>query len=411
MPRLWSTTVGIIHSSSFIYLLSRIIPASLQLLGVTIFVRVLGQDGYGAYALVVALVFLVGNVGSTWLVQSILRFRSSFKAPGAQAVFGHAVYRSVQVSALLVTCVLAALLLATGEKGVELAAALLAALALVYFSIIYAERQSDLQPKRILIAEALRGIFTLGVPLAIIWGAGWRSYGPLLLGIAIGNTIGAVALTAPSPTVKLESRPEEVRLIKQFAAFGIPLTIWMGASLLLNVSDRYLIEWALGLEAVGTYSAMYDVVYKSTSLLLTPLLLASHPLIMRAWNAGEAVEAEHIIRRTVRTTLLLAVPVLLGWGLCAPFIVKIVLGAPTPGAAALVAPIAGAAVLWSIAVIAHKPLEMRNRTALMCGLAVIALGVQVLLNVLLLPIVGLGIVPWSTVASGICYAGLVVIMR
>lgn len=403
MSKLGRSATRVIQGSSFIYLLSRIIPAFLQLLSVTIFVRLLGSNGYGAYALVIALVFLTGNAGSTWLVQSILRYRTSLDTAASKAGFAFALRKGAWISALLVVLVLGGLLSFRQEGVAEVISALLAAVTLLHFSIVYAERQSDLQPVRILVAETLRGIFTLGVPVLLIWVAGWISYAPLLLGVAVGNGLGAVALRIKTQPVALMDGDRENRLLKQFARFGIPLTVWMGASLLLNVSDRFVIEWALGLSEVGVYSAVYDVVYKSTNLLLTPLLLASHPLIMKAWNTGEAEEAQRIIRQTMRMTLFLAAPMLVGWALAAPYFVRIVLGTAPAGTASLVVPVALGAIVWSMAVVVHKPLEMRNQTLVMCAFALVALGVQVLLNVLLLPSMGLVIAPWNMVAAALIY--------
>jgi O-antigen/teichoic acid export membrane protein len=50
----------------------------------------------------------------------------------------------------------------------------------------------------------------------------------------------------------------------------LALAFWFTVSSLLNVSDRYIIGYYLNAAELGTYSAIYDLLYKGITLLYRP---------------------------------------------------------------------------------------------------------------------------------------------
>ncbi len=401
--RLWGT--------SLVYLASRIVPAALGLVSVKVFYTLLGEAEYGRYAVVVALALLVGNVASTWLGQATLRYRSAHTDPDAHRAFSNALHAGTWASTAAAVVVLGGLLLWRGTSAVGIAGALLAAVTLLHFSVVYGEMQASLRPGRIFVAEALRGVLTLAVPVTFI-AFGVRHFATLLVGIGVGNAVGAWWMGGRLHVARIASGWQQRPLLAQFWRYGAPLTVWMGLSMLLNLSDRFVIEWALGQGQVGTYAALYDVVYKSTNLLLTPVLLAAHPVIMSAWNRGGEDEATRLVRRTEVFTVLAALPVLTAWFVGSGFVSRVILGASsTPETIRLVLPISIGAIVWALAMVTHKQLEMRNRTWVMCAMATAALVTQVAINLTLLPAHGLVVAPYAMIASATLYFALVMATR
>lgn len=400
----YASWVKHLRSPSLIYLSSRLIPAALQMVGVGLFVRLLGEEEYGRYTLTVTVVLLAGNVGVTWLVQSVLRYRSAYRDKGA-AEWDQALRAASGISLLLTAVATGGLLLLRGVDLIGSIGGILAAIGLFSFSLVYAERQANLDPSSIFVAEIIRGVTGLGLPLFLL-AAGWKHYSALLYGLAASNLLGALLLHKGLPT-----RPRweagDRTLIAKFWKFGFPLTIWMGISLLLNASDRFVIGWALGLGPVGVYSAVYDVVFKSTTLVLAPILLAAHPVLMSTWNQGQREEAQQLLRRTELQTFMLGVVLSLGWWGAAPWAARLLTGTSDANTVHLILPISLGAVIWATAMVSQKPLEMRERTTLMCGLAVLALIVQVALNATLLPRYGLEVAAWACLGAASWYYILV----
>jgi O-antigen/teichoic acid export membrane protein len=273
-----------IWAPALLYLASRAIAAATGVIAVVAFIRLVGAAAFGEYSVIAALALLGGSIGATWLVQAILRYGVGSTAP--PAVSRAAVSRGLLLSCAGVGVPLAAVLVSRGAPATTLVAALLAAWAILLYSVRFAERQAAGAPALVLVAELVRGTLLLAVPLALVVSGALPAVESLLLGTAIGNAAGSRVLQrGGAPAVAAVPAAELRAMLCSFAAFGGPLTLWMGGALLLSLSDRFVIEWLLGAARVGVYTALYETAYRSTGLLLAPILLAAHPPIMRAWTA------------------------------------------------------------------------------------------------------------------------------
>ena len=133
-------------------------------------------------------------------------------------------------------------------------------------------------------------------------------------------------------------------------------------------------------------------------------------MIMDAWNRGEEGKARSVLRRGLTYSIGAGAVVTLGVWLLAPLILPTVLGAvATEGSLAVAGPVAAGAFLWQVAMLAHKPLELHNRTGLMLLLVSVALAANVLVNLLFLPVAGLVVAGYSTVLSAFLYLSLVIV--
>ena len=66
---------------AFNYFLSKIVPGLMGFLAVLVFVRMIGVEQYGRYAVVFALVMASASGLAGWLSQGILRFQSQWREP------------------------------------------------------------------------------------------------------------------------------------------------------------------------------------------------------------------------------------------------------------------------------------------------------------------------------------------
>lgn len=390
---------GGVGKASLLYLASRLLPAVLQMAAVAVFIRLIGQEEYGRYAILAASAVLVGSTGATWLAQSILRYKSQCITESSRSSFDAAIRDGSRLSMIGVILFSALMALGTSLNYTSVICTVIFALGIYWFSIEYAEAQLSQKPVAVVAAEALRGVVTFIIPLGLIYGIGLDNHVPLLLGAGLGNAAGAWILKKAAGHRYANGFGADGKLLKQFAKFGFPLTMWMGISLLLSISDRYIIEWTLGTGALGAYAAVYDVVYKSTMLVLAPVLLASHPEIMLRWGRGNPGEALKLVRKTEIATLVIGCVAALGWLIAGRLALPYVLGEGATEAVPIAPLVAVGAVLWSVAMVSHKPLELRDRTMLMCLLAGSALVLQTITNALLLPIFGLGVAPISMIAA------------
>lgn len=383
-------------------------PAAVALVSAPVFLRLIGPGEFGAFSLVMAFLLLLGNTGATWVTQGILRYRT---LEGAGQELQPVVRRGTRLTALVVTL--------TGLVGVwalgvgSLPVVLLAGAVLishVHFSVAFAWSQSRGDPWRILRAEGVRALLQFGLPLGLLLAMGIRTWPPLLLGV-LGGTLAAQMLLwngarhPPAPgDERTVSESQGTISLSRLWRYGAPLALWMAISILLNLSDRFLIDLLLSREDVGLYSAIYDVVYRGTGLLLAPVVLAAHPVIMNNWNQGDVKGAKRTMRKAGILMAVLGALLLAGWVVMANPAVALITGSQaTAHLSDLVWPVAAGAVAWQLAMVGHKPLELLERTGLMVALVSVALAANVVGNLILLPRVGLVGAAWSTLLGGLLY--------
>ena len=406
---------GEVHSKlvldSINYFLSKVIPGLMGFLSVLVFVRLIGYEQYGHYAVVFAVVMASASGMAGWLSQGILRFQSQNTGPHANGLFSTAANLGTTLSLALGAAGVGIGLIVSGTQsdlGAVLSTALFAAI--IVYTLSIARFQAELKSKRVLQFEIIRSITGFVVPVLILVLTPFRSYVALLLGVALGYL---APLFCRRPFVRqgpklnwiprMTGSPEHWRVLAKLWRFGWPVGVWMLCQQGLLVSDRLFIQRYSGFSAAGIYSSMYDVVVRSFSLLFMPVTLAVHPLVMDRWNAGRPQHALHAIRSGVKYQLLMFVPIGAVLVLVAPWVSRMVLGRPIAQAAEIVLPLAISGFLWQMALLAHKPLEILCETKRMLVGMAAALAVNLLGNRLLIPVYGYQAAAYLAVASSLTY--------
>lgn len=399
-PELWRDSTG--------YALSKAIPGVVGLATVVVFVRAIGPEEYGKYALTVTVVNMASAFFMGWLTQALLRYYGEMRvAPEARRAMWMGLGGATLAGALVLGVGHAAGL--TGHRAwIGLAAALALFLGSNVYQLRTALLQAQIQPGDVVVLSSVQALIALLVPVALFAIAG-RTYLAAVAGLAVSYGL-AVAWRGREPGTRLAGQPglkaNTRRLLARLWRYGWSLSFWFAVTTMLPVSDRFFIERHLGFGATGSYAAVYDVVVRGYSLLLAPITMAVHPRMMGLWSAREPARAWATWRwamgaQAVLVAVLLAVLAMFsGWGL------RFIRNMAGAEAASVALPLLIGGFLWQFALLAHKPLELAGRTGLMLGAAAIALGINVTANALLLPRYGIQVTAAATVASGLAYVCL-----
>jgi len=412
-----------------IYFLGKILPAVLNLFSVSIFVRLIGTKEYGKYMLLLTLILLIGNISSGWICQGILRFLSSCNTSSEKEAFKATISRSsfYSISTVIISIIIMASVFI--EKSFSL---LFFSSIILAFHFLYTVRsamvQAELKPRKLLLAEMLRAGINLIVPLFLIFAFAETNYKVLLCGALSSFVTGWFLLSERSFQLrsihdvinncasfsgtlikrclnfnKYAYKSFDFAVMKKIWSYGWPMTLWLGISTLVNVSDRYLIKYFIDYESVGTYSAIYDVIYKSFSIWMLPITMAAHPMITKLWNDHDKKNAVIILNRVIKYQIILFLPIVPILYFSAPFIVKLILGAEDQMAVGIVLPVAIGAFLWQLCMLVHKPMELKLRTKTMVAFVSIALVSNIIGNVVLIPHYGFIAAAYTTILSSIIY--------
>jgi O-antigen/teichoic acid export membrane protein len=189
--------------------------------------------------------------------------------------------------------------------------------------------------------------------------------------------------------------------------FGFPLIGYEIANIVLDCGDRVLVQYYLGSESVGYYSAAYNLSAYVQELLMTPLSLALFPIYMKIWTTRGKQETQEFLSRSLDHFLILACGVVCVVSATARDGVILLASRKFQEAHRLVPLLVVGLVLYAVHVFLQAGLLIYKKTYTMTKLVFWACVLNVVLNALLLPRIGLVGAAVATLAS---YAVLIVMM-
>jgi O-antigen/teichoic acid export membrane protein len=381
---------------SISYFASKVVPGFMGLLSVPVFIRLIGLDEYGRFAVIVPLLMAIAGAGSGWIAQGILRFHPlAVDGPNRQALFGRAVRIGTAASVLFTAAALAAVLAGLRYSMGTIVISLVFCSSLLVYTIALTKLQANLQAASVLRREIVRSIGGLVIPVAIISMSRTKRFELVVLGLAIAYMIALLPemrsrrssnerlSRLPQAGFPISSQANDT--LRQIWQFGWAVGLWLLLSQLFPVIDRWVIHRFAGYRNAGIYASLYEVAIRSFSFFVFPLTQAAHPRIMRCWNAGKFTAAYKIIRYSVLSQLIVFLGV---FGVVYPLrhqITRLILGFDDPIAAELLPALTVGGFLWQLALLLHKPMEIAHRTRAMLVAMVSVVAANVAACFLLIP--------------------------
>lgn len=393
------------------YASSEAVTSLASVVGVALFTRLVPPREFGAYSVAAAGSAFAAAVAGEWLQAATVRIGAGVSTSAGLRAF-HAALRqliAMVCGLVLLMAVLVALVPRT-TQGAHLAllGGAHAALTLAFLALT-AFFQAAHQPGRYARYRSAYAILRIagGTACAILLAANAES---LVLGTGLAMLL-LVPLALWRPVAETHQPLEAGAVVahrRAMTSFGIPLIAWYLASQVLNLSDRFFLQGWRGSEEVGFYSVAYALVMGATVVLVQPLLLATYPALVRAWEGGGVVAARDRLARIV-DLLTVAIPLLLvGLPLFSDDLLRILAPAAYRPPPAVVAWLALGIALWYLGLFLQKVLELQlraHRLVLSLGMAA---GLNVVLNLILIPRSGMVGAAIATACGYAAYVGFVV---
>lgn len=101
-------------------------------------------------------------------------------------------------------------------------------------------------------------------------------------------------------------RPAALRqpLLREMLAFGLPMIVYDLSGVVLHLGDRFFIEALLGPEALGVYSAAYNMCDYASVILLTSLNQALTPMYLKIWETEGKAATQAFVQRSLHAYLI-----------------------------------------------------------------------------------------------------------
>lgn len=389
------------------YVVGSFAPALIGVATLSILTRAFVPRIYGQYALAMVFVTVTATVAAGWIGQSTLRLEPELDD---QVLLSNAVVALLGVAATVVFLGAVGYVLAPfGDRSYRLLflAGVILVVAQAAYTVTRSILQARLDSKRATVLQVVRaaGRLVLGIPLAIVvvgHPAGW------LLGSAIATVLSILyvwrsGLERPRLSVDRST-------VRRMVSFGVPMIGWLLGFTLLTFVDRVFLEFLVGTRAVGLYTSNYSLANKALPLVLAPVIQASHPIIMNTWDGDNIAEVESRISEMSRYLLITGAPATALIALSSAPLSGLLLDQDYQKGHLVIPIIALSVFIWHLAMLAHKGLEVKERTRTMLFGVAMATVVNVGLNLVTIPRYGYIGAAAATLVSFTCYLAFAIAM-
>ena len=387
----------LLRHSTF-YLLARGLPGVVNFLAIAILTRLLSPGDYGQYALVMAGASLVVSTLFWWLVLGLERFVQAELDEPTVLMSNVALGYSVVALSTLALGFVAWLAFGTAKTQWFFLVGALLVCGRAWFDLNLAVAKARLQPMRYGVIAIIKALVSVSLALTLV-----------LLGFgALGALLGYLAgmIVAPIGFARRELRGVSWRLVDKkrlstLVSYSLPLTFAFALGFIINSSDRFLLGRFLGTRSVGSYAAGYDLTQQSLNLLLVIVNLAAFPLVVRALEHQGEGAARRQLRRNLSLLVAVGAPATAGMMVLAGNISTVFLGEGFRVAGTELIPWIALATLIAGVKSYYTDLgfQLGRRTRGQVWVALWAAIVNVIVNLWLIPRLGMMAAAYSTVLS------------
>lgn len=391
-----------------LYIVARFVPAITSVVALVVFTHAFPPSSYGRYALTLSIATILGTVCYGWIEESIVRFEPHVEP---SALLGNVAWFVVVIGATFAIGAVIGYVLFRSSLGAFAPFVLAGAAVAITEGIFYVLRallRARLESKSAAVYDVAKSVGGLVCALIVAFVVvqdivGWLWGTAIATGVAMA--ILGFRLGFGADSIRIDSA-----FARRMARYGFPLIGWLVGQTLLNFGDQALIQLLRGSEATGIYASNYSVVHYGLGLVFAPFVTAVGPVVMNIWEGDNEEELAETVADMTRYLLLVGVPTVIGISALNRVLSGLLLDESYLGGAIIIPFVAGGLLLWNVAIIGQKAIEVEERTTVLFGGIGLAVAVNLVANVPLIIWFGYVGAAIATLASFAIYAVFVYIV-
>ncbi len=364
-----------------LYLCARAVNGMAALATVMLLTRVMTVEAYGKYSLLLSFVVAGAAFFYQWIALAVARF-----LPGEvdrDKIYSAVLVFYLSASIFLFFIVLGYVFFGKEYHSSEVLCVALGILAVGLFTIKTQIENSSEKPKYYLITTCVRSVGTFLGVAALIWTSEQEPMAFMLV-VAFFALLPVFIIDFPRFNIKLS----ELEVLKEMARYSLPLSLSVFAVLVIDVSDKWMISYMLGVKALASYAAAYDVSQQVVGTLLNIVSLVFFPALVRC--KGDVDRVAHLKRNIFDSMVFIVIGCILGAGFFSGTLSFLIFGEAIADEAQVYIPWIVLAVSFGCMKTYYFDLDLKlnkcSHTLLFIALAMAAF--NVLLNLLFLPVFG-----------------------
>lgn len=397
------------------YIPSKVIPAFIGFFSVMIYTRLLTPNEYGIYNLIITTVSILTSVFLGWITQSSLRFYKQYELDDEEDIFLTTVILLLFIISGLIILFFFLLNrftenLISGDFIYYLKIGILLVPVGGFFSVVTTIRRAKRDSLFYSSYIGLRSLLKFLISVYLLYNTNLSIYA-LIIGVLIADII---ILLIEFYFYKLKwnlkfikTLHENYRYIKTITKkiwkYGLPLIGVSITGLILNVVDRYMIQYYMDSDSVGLYSAGYKVAEMSIKNIFMILMLVAFPIIINSYEKFGAKVAAKKIAKFLSYYNLILIPAVVGISVLSEDITFLVLGDGFISSYHTLPWIALGVFAQGLTMYINKPYELRGNTKYIFFLLLISSIINIILNILMIPRFGINGAAYATFLSYVLY--------
>lgn len=401
------------HSSH--YFIGELLVMISGLISFPIFARIFSQEEYGTLSIITITLSLGCLISSLGLRPSVVRFYSQYNAKENKSdlfTLYSTLFRLTIIAGSIATGLIilfsmlnTSFLPITQLKLLRIGASLILIRVIYKLALTFMRAEQKTVPYNIV--YVIQQYATLGVvlTLVVIFNMG-------LLGLITGQlfveglfVFGIIIVFYRKK--KLNISKYSVDIAKKALKYGMPLIVLNFSGMIITSGDRYVINWLLGLSSVGIYAVGYNLSTYVVTLIQTPLNTAIAPIYMDLWEKKGREDTEIFLSRVSNYYLMVAIPIVFGICVVGQDLVTLIASEKYSASFKIIPLITGSVFLAGFNYICAAGLFLSKKTKLYGMLILGVAAINILLNICIIPIMGIMGAAIATLVSYIIHYFLV----
>lgn len=366
------------------------------LVSMPIMTRLLSKEEYGIMSLVFLTLTWLSTLARLGFTQSVTRFYAEYRQQGA-------LWLQFFCSTMVMGACLTSLLVVLGTVAVSYwwetpeapksvmfylrvsAGIVFLRVVLSIFQEIYRAEKQHFVYNAISIADRYCSL-GIGILLYLLY----HDIFCVFLGIMVTESLillGTFYQHLSSKSVKIIL--PSWRMLLDANQYGLPLVFVGSFAFILDVGDRYVIQYLMDAEAVANYSVVYDASSYLGTFFLAPVRLSIMPIIFSMWATQGEQETAAFMTKVLRYVAFAIIPAIFGFALLGKPLLTLLASAKYAASSPLIPYIFAGVLLGEIDFLLSSGLRTQKKTLLLAGITLSACLVNVVLNIIFVPLYGL----------------------
>ena len=402
------------HSSH--YLGGRVAVMLLGFISFPVFTRIFSVADYGIINLITNTVLLLTVLSKFGFQHSVQRYypdgASATDADNLPRYYSTLFYSTAVVALVLSSIFAASLFFGAGKfLGFTAGSTLLLACSLVTIRSLRSMQMNLMQVEhktRLFNGmDILQKAATIGLICSLLFF--WqKTIFAFFLGLVIVEGVVLVQyLPALARRDLLSLRMFDFSFLRTAVAFSLPLMAAEISWVVLDSGDRFFIQHYMGLQALGFYAAAYGIAIYLQDVMMAPLQLALFPICMKVWNTEGKEATQKFLSRSLDQFVLVAVAVVCVAIVTSRDVIVLLASRKFQEAHTLLPFLVIGLVLSAVTIFFRPGLLIHKRASKIAAATFYACVLNIVLNIILLPRIGL---LGAAIATMISYGGIVIFL-